>query len=301
MRIYRSVLALSTTICCAVAAAQKLTAATFTTEQLNAVPGEKRPADRDAIRAHIDSIFQAYMQKDRAKIQATHAPDWRGFLDPSRTIIRGLDEYMQYADRILKDQSLQSYKIIDFDVMFYGDVALVPYVAQLGPEENHVKLRVLDVYAKLKGDWIQVGSDTAFHPDTRQYYDEHTYQLPPQPKKELLDAREAVWRDFFTNNRAHLEETIPAETVAINAGPGPWQGRDQILEDAKQFAGSGGKLTHLEFPKTEMQVYGSVALLYSEYQYELEVNGKTQQHSGRATEMFVNRDGKWVNVGWHLD
>ena len=297
----KAVLALAVIFYSTVLPAQKLTAAAFASEQLKAVPGDKRQADRDAIRAHIDSIFRAYVEKDRAKIQATHAANWRGFLTPSRTIIRGLDEYMQYADRSLKGYGFSSYKILDFDVMFYGDVALAPYIAQLGPEENHIKLRVLDVYAKLNGDWIQVGSYTAPHPDTQDYYQEQLVQLPPEAKQELLTAREAVWRDFFANNRPHLEETIPPETIAINPGQKDWDGREQILAGAKGFADAGGKLTRLEFPKTEIQVYGNVALMYSEYLYQTEVQGKTQQHSGRATEMFVNRDGKWVNVGWHLD
>ena len=122
-------------------------------QQLKAVPGDRRQADRDAIHAHIDSIFKAYMEGDRAKIEVTHSRDWRGFLGPSRTIIRGIDEYMQHADRSLKGPGFRTYKITDFDVMFYGDVALAPYIAQVGPEESHYKLRVLDVYAKLNGDW----------------------------------------------------------------------------------------------------------------------------------------------------
>lgn len=270
-------------------------------QQLKAVPGDRRQADRDSIHAHIDSIFKAYMEGDRAKIEATHSRDWRGFLGPSRTIIRGIDEYMQYADRSLKGPGFRTYKITDFDVMFYGDVALAPYIAQVGPEESHYKLRVLDVYAKLNGDWIQVGSYTAPHPDTQQYYREQMIELSPQDKQELLTAREAVWRDYFANNQARLAETIPPETIAINPGQNNWQGREQILAGAKQFADAGGKLTRLEFPKTEIQVYGNVALLYTEYLYELQMNGSTQQHSGRATEMFVSRNDKWVNVGWHLD
>src|SRR5215470_16276312 len=112
MRTCKTLLALAVISCCT---------STLLAQQLKAVPGDKRQADRDAIHAHIDSIFQAYMQKDRAKIQATHSQDWRGFLNPSRTIIRGLDEYMQYADRSLKVPGFRTYKITDFDVMFYGD------------------------------------------------------------------------------------------------------------------------------------------------------------------------------------
>jgi hypothetical protein len=269
--------------------------------QLVPVSGEQRQKDRDAIRAHIDSIFQAYMHKDRAKIQATHAQQWRGFLTPSREIIRGLDQYMQYADRNLKGGTLQSYKILDFDVMFYNDVAIVPYIARIGDESSPYKLRVLDIYAKLAGDWIQVGSYTAPHPDTQQYFQEQLAQLPPQAKDALLAAREAVWRDFFSNNRSRLEQSIPSETIAINPGQKEWDGREQVLAGAKSFAESGGKLTRLEFPRTEIQVYGNVALLYTKYLYETESGGKSESHTGRATEMFVNRDGKWVNVGWHMD
>jgi ketosteroid isomerase-like protein len=74
-----------------------------------------------------------------------------------------------------------------------------------------------------------------------------------------------------------------------------------VLAGAKYFADNGGKLKRLEFPRTDIQVYGNVALLYSKYLYETESGGKSEAHTGRATEVFVNRDGKWVNVGWHLD
>jgi len=270
-------------------------------QKLVPVSGEVRQKDRDAIRAHIVSIFEAYMHKDRAKIVATHSQQWRGFLTPSREIIRGIDEYMQYADRNLKGNVFQDYKILDFDVMFYNDVALVPYIARLGDEQSKVKLRVLDVYAKLNGDWIQVGSYTAPHPDTQAYFQEQLIQLPPPAKQQLMEAREAVWRDFFTNNHARLAETIPSETIGINPSQKEWDGREQVLAGAKAFVDGGGKLTRLEFPHTDIQVYGNVALMYSKYVYETESAGKSETHSGRATEMFVNRDGKWVNVGWHMD
>jgi len=301
MTVPKTFLALIAILCSSMLQAQQLTAAAFSSEQLTAVPGDKRQADRDVIHAHIDSIFRAYMQKDRAKIEATHGREWRGFLGGNPAIIRGIDQYMQNAERNLKGPAFQDYKILEFDVMFYGDVALVPYIARIGPEESPYKIRVLDVYAKLKGDWIQVGSYTAPHPDTQRYFQEQPGEISGPAKQELLSAREAVWRDFFANNRARLEQTIPAETIAINPGQKDWEGRDQILAGAKGFADAGGKLTRLEFPKTEIQVYGSVALVYSEYLYVTEVNGNSQTHSGRATEMFVNREGKWVNVGWHLD
>src|SRR2546425_1251308 len=58
-----------------------------------AQPGD-RAADRAAIRAHIDRIFQAFIHKDRAELRATHAVNWLGYLEGSRKMIRGIDEYM---------------------------------------------------------------------------------------------------------------------------------------------------------------------------------------------------------------
>jgi len=64
---------------------------------------------------------------------------------------------------------------------------------------------------------------------------------------------------------------------------------------------SGGKLLRLEFPKTEIQVYGNTVIIYTTYLYEIEVNGQKSTSSGRATEMFVRRGDNLVNVGWHMD
>jgi hypothetical protein len=49
-----------------------------------AAPADDRAADREAIRAHIDRIFQAFIHKDRAELQATHAANWLGYLEGSR-------------------------------------------------------------------------------------------------------------------------------------------------------------------------------------------------------------------------
>jgi hypothetical protein len=48
-------------------------------------------------------------------------------------------------------------------------------------------------------------------------------------------------------------------------------------------------------------VYGGTAILYSLYSCETEKQGRRETSSGRATEVFVRRGGRWVNTGWHLD
>ena len=267
---------------------------------------DDRKADREAIRAHIDSIFQAFIKKDSAALRATHAKNWLGYLEGSNTMIRGVDGYMDwnYVDPA-SPYGMKSYKMREFDMIFKGDAAFVCFVADVesqtpsGPFKR--VLRISDFYTKEDGKWIQTGSDTALHPESVEEQQQMPRTLSEQSKKQLLQARETVWRAFFSNDRAALEKLIPDETLAINAGDNNWENRKAILEGAAQFAKGGGKLLKLEFPKTEIQVYGYTAVVYSNYSYELEVAGQRSQHSGRVTEVFVMRKGKWVNPGWHMD
>src|SRR5919107_350497 len=92
---------------------------------------DERAADAAAIRAHIESIFQAFIDGDEDKIFATHSEDWRGFLEGSRTPIKGIDDYMR-ANGIEWPRPANApkltpylpagttYKVSDFDVHFYG-------------------------------------------------------------------------------------------------------------------------------------------------------------------------------------
>jgi len=267
---------------------------------------DDRAADREAIRAHIDSIFQAFIKKDVAALRATHAENWLGYLEGSRTMIKGVDGYMDwnYVDP-KSPYGMKSYKLREFDMIFKGDAAFVCFVADV--ESNtpngpyHRALRISDFYTKQNGQWIQNGSDTALHPESVEEQLQALRPLPDQMKKRLLDAREAVWRAFFAGDRATLEKVIPEETVAIEADDNNWSNRQTIFEGSAQFAKNGGKLVKLEFPRTEIQVYGFTAVVYSNYLYELEVGGQHINRSGRVTEVFVLRNGQWVNPGWHMD
>ncbi len=76
---------------------------------------------------------------------------------------------------------------------------------------------------------------------------------------------------------------------------------DRHSESAAKFHVAGGKLVRLEFPRTEIQRFGDVAVTYSQYLYEAEVDGKRSVTAGRVTEIFVLRNGHWTNPGWHTD
>ena len=281
---------------------------------------DDREADRAAIRAHIESICQAFIDWDIEKIRATHTDDWRGFLEGSRVPIKGIDEYMR-ANGIPWPQSANApqrparpnatnrgFRVFDFDVHFYSpELAVANFNLDFGQKTGEglttdVRYRIMDVYAKRNGQWNQAASHTVVDPTWRSQQMSLPANMPPQAKQQLLKAREAVWRAFFTNDQAQLDKLVPADTVVLeSAGEKPFVKKAEILESAKQLAQSGQKLVRLEFPQTELQLYGNTAILYTTYLYELE-NAKGERHTstGRATEIFVWRDGVWVNPGWHM-
>ena len=275
------------------------------------VADENRSADRAAIRAQIDRIFQAFIHKDAAELRATHDRNWLGYLEGSGTVIRGIDAYMEANSYGLAshDYGMTGYKMREFDMIFEGDAAFVTFVADVefrspsGP--SHRALRITDFYARRNGQWIQAGSDTDEHPDDRQSrlraYAEEPRTLDEEERKSLLESREAVWRAFFSNDKPALEKLIPQELITIEAGGNEFGSRNAVMAASEEFAKSGAKLTRLEFPITDIQTYGSTAIIYSTYSYEIERNGQRTPSSGRVTEVFVRRNGQWVNPGWHLD
>ena len=267
---------------------------------------DDRAADQAAIRAHIDRIFQAFIHKDSAELRATHAANWLGYLEGSSTMIRGVDGYMDWSGHFEPNSpyGMKSYKMREFDMIFQGDAAFVAFVADVeantpsGPFQR--TLRITDFYTKQGGGWIQTGSDTDLHPESLAAQQQTNRTLYEGEKKRLLEARDAVWRAYFAGDRAALEKLLPEELLTLEPG-GEWGNRKAVFEGSARFAAGGGKLVRLEFPKTEMQVYGSTAIVYSSYLYEIEQGGKRSVNTGRVTEVFVNRNGTWINPSWHMD
>jgi ketosteroid isomerase-like protein len=74
-----------------------------------------------------------------------------------------------------------------------------------------------------------------------------------------------------------------------------------VIKGAGEFHDKGGKLLRLEFPRTEVQHFGNVAIIWSSYSLETEVDGKRSSTSSRVTEIFVRQNGHWTNPGWHTD
>jgi hypothetical protein len=135
----------------------------------------------------------------------------------------------------------------------------------------------------------RVGSDAQLHPETPEANLAGLANLTSELdlRKSLLKARETVWRAWFSNDREHLDQLIPPETIAIDAGEEKWGHHDDVLSGSKNFEESGGKLVQIEFPETGIQCYGTTAILYSKYLLAKVARGKTNIHSGRATELSV--------------
>ncbi len=280
-----------------------------------------RDADRAAIRTHIEKICQAFIENDVTAIHATHTEDWRGFLENSRTPIKGIDAYMRANGFTWPPKAGQparpnagpadptrTFTVFDFDVHFYAaDLAVVNFFVDFGNTVNGefttgTRYRIMDVYVRRNGDWNQAASHTVVDPTWKNAQITQNSTLPPPLRQQLLDTREAVWRAFFANDQATLAKLVPEDTMVLQGNAEtPILRQAEILESARRRAERGTKLVRLEFPQTEIQVYGFTAIVYTTYLYELEgPDGQRQTTQGSATEVFVRRGNGWVNPGWHM-
>jgi ketosteroid isomerase-like protein len=130
--------------------------------------------DQQQILAHIDSIFRAYLRKDRETIRNTRTKDWTGFQGPSTKIERGIDDYMINAEKSLTQIDGTGYELLDHEIQIYGDIGIVYYVARYDyrdktGHEGSVPLRSVDIYRRIGGQWTQIGSHIGTIPATGEW------------------------------------------------------------------------------------------------------------------------------------
>jgi len=126
-----------------------------------------------------------------------------------------------------------------------------------------------------------------------------TTQVSDSTRRELIAAREAIWRAWFANDTVQLERLLPSAATAAEP-EGVWQNRQAILDGSRQFAAGGAKLVSLDFSDTQILADGDIAVVHSTYRVKTVSNGQTSTSGGRATEVFVRQGGRWVNPFWHL-
>ena len=281
-------------------------AASATGAAAQSIPAS-RAADAAQIKKEVEIICQAFVDKDPKVLQATHGKNWRGFTPESDHVIRGLDGYMNEATfdpGMPKGQGMVGYRISDFDVVFYGDTAVASFVLEVdamrGTQKVKQKLTILDVFHKEPQRWVQVASNTSYHADEFARRGSELRLMGADEKKELFAAREAVWRAWFAGDTRQLTALLPPELVTIEPSSPTFGNLKSNLEGSRGFAAGGGKLTRLVFPTTEIQAYGATVILYTTFEMDVLEGGKARTERGAATEVFVRRNGRWINTGWQL-
>jgi hypothetical protein len=117
----------------------------------------------------------------------------------------------------------------------------------------------------------------------------------------LEATRKAVWVDWFTGDTAALRRVLPPELVAISPGAPHWQSLQESLAASAKFAADGGKFVSVAFDSAATHRFGDVVVMFSHYAVVTEGKAARTTQRGRATEVFVRRDGRWVHTSWHLD
>lgn len=121
-------------------------------------------------------------------------------------------------------------------------------------------------------------------------------------RKELMEARETAWRAFFEKDPIKaIENILGPEVIAIQESGERWENRATLLALGSAIKAQNVRILRLEFPHTEVQLFGDTAILYYTYVFTTGKDTRSTTDAGRGTEVFVRRNGRWIDVGWHLD
>jgi hypothetical protein len=118
---------------------------------------------------------------------------------------------------------------------------------------------------------------------------------------DLESVREAVWVDWFSGDTASLRKVLGPELVAIAAGVPHWHSLEESLAASADFKANGGKLVSVSFDSTLTHRFGATVVMFSHYTVVTESRGQRKAEKGRATEVFVRSNGRWLHTSWHHD
>ena len=125
--------------------------------------------------------------------------------------------------------------------------------------------------------------------------------LPPAELAELEAIREKVWINWFAGDTAALRRVLGPELVAISGDSPDYQSLEATLAGSAQFKAGGATLASVTFTSPVVHRFGDVVVMFSHYALVIEKDGQRSDVAGRATEVFVRNNGRWVHTSWHLD
>jgi hypothetical protein len=124
--------------------------------------------------------------------------------------------------------------------------------------------------------------------------------VAPAVASALASAREAVWRAWFAGDTIALSKLVPS-VVSAGSPERPWESRAKTFQEARAFANSGARLVDLRFDSTTIVLDGKVAVVRSRFAYTIESPSRERNtFTGRATEIFVQENERWLNPFWYL-
>ena len=118
---------------------------------------------------------------------------------------------------------------------------------------------------------------------------------------ELEAIRKSVWVDWFSGDTAALRRVLGPELVAMSPGEPHWQSLGESLDGSAGFKEGGGRFVSVAFDSSTVHRFGDVVVMFSHYRVVTENQGARSTLQGRATEVFVRANGRWVHTSWHLD
>jgi hypothetical protein len=128
-----------------------------------------------------------------------------------------------------------------------------------------------------------------------------TTQLAVSELASLEEVRKAVWVDWFSGDTAALRRALAPELVAITPGSKHWQTLEESLASSAKFSAGGGKFVSVAFDSSAIHRFGETVVMFSHYAVVTDSKEGRSTQKGKATEVFVRVNGRWVHTSWHLD